>query len=54
MFSCGIVNMHGMIDLVIVDDHPVVRRGIKRILSCEDDISTLDEASNIDELLQLA
>jgi DNA-binding NarL/FixJ family response regulator len=40
-----------MIKILIADDHAVVRRGIKQILSEEKDIEVLGEASNSDEVL---
>jgi two-component system invasion response regulator UvrY len=41
-----------MIKILIVDDHPVVRRGIKQILSEEDDISVIDELCDCNNLLK--
>ena len=41
-----------MIKILIVDDHPVVRRGIKQILSEEDDISVVDELCDCNDLLK--
>jgi DNA-binding NarL/FixJ family response regulator len=41
-----------MIDIIIADDHPVVRHGIKQILVAESDISVVAEASNAQELLE--
>jgi len=41
-----------MIKILIADDHSVVRRGIKQILSEENDIQVLGEASNSDEILE--
>lgn len=40
-----------MIKILIADDHSVVRRGIKQILTDETDIQVTGEASNADELL---
>lgn len=40
-----------MIRVFVADDHEVVRRGIKDILSDEDDIELAGEASNADEVL---
>lgn len=40
-----------MINILIADDHSVVRRGIKQILSEEPDMQVLGEASNSDEIL---
>ncbi|HMQ78767.1 MAG TPA: response regulator transcription factor [Ignavibacteria bacterium] len=39
-----------MIKILIADDHSVVRRGIKQILSDETDMQVLGEASNSDEI----
>lgn len=41
-----------MISVLIVDDHPVVRRGLRQILSQEPDIQKFDEACNAREALQ--
>ncbi|GIW78606.1 MAG: DNA-binding response regulator [Gemmatales bacterium] len=42
-----------MIRILIADDHPVVRSGIKQILSDEEDLTVLGEAENDKEVLQL-
>ena len=41
-----------MIRVIIADDHPVVRHGVKRILEEEPDIQVVAEAGNGQELLQ--
>jgi len=41
-----------MIKVIITDDHPVVRQGIKQILSDYPEIEIVDEANNGEELLQ--
>jgi DNA-binding NarL/FixJ family response regulator len=41
-----------MIQVIIADDHPVLRRGIKNILEEEGDIEVVAEAGNGQELLQ--
>ena len=41
-----------MIRVIIADDHPVVRHGIKRILEDEADILVVGEAASAQELLQ--
>ncbi|MGH7811005.1 MAG: response regulator, partial [Candidatus Binatia bacterium] len=41
-----------MIRVMITDDHPVLRRGIKDILEEEADIEVVAEAGNGQELLQ--
>lgn len=40
-------------NILIVDDHPLVRKGILSILSFEKDINMVFEASNVDEALTL-
>ena len=40
-----------MIKVLIADDHPVVRQGLKQILSETPDISVEDEASSGQEVL---
>jgi two-component system, NarL family, invasion response regulator UvrY len=42
-----------MIRLVIADDHAVVRRGLKEIVSAERDMSVVGEATSTDDLLAL-
>jgi DNA-binding NarL/FixJ family response regulator len=42
-----------MINVVIADDHPIVRAGLKQIINEEADISVVGEASNGVELLNL-
>jgi two-component system invasion response regulator UvrY len=43
-----------MIRVLITDDHPVIRRGLKRILDAEPDMKEADEAQNTQEALDLA
>jgi two-component system invasion response regulator UvrY len=43
-----------MIRVLIADDHPIVREGLKQILSETDDILVVDEAANGQEVLSLA
>jgi two-component system invasion response regulator UvrY len=43
-----------MIRVLITDDHPVIRRGLKRILEAEPDMKGVDEAQNAQEALDLA
>ncbi|MBA4419267.1 MAG: DNA-binding response regulator [Syntrophus sp. (in: bacteria)] len=43
-----------MIKILIVDDHPIVRRGLKQILSDEPDMAIPGEAQNASEALNLA
>jgi len=42
-----------MIRILIADDHPIVRRGLKQILADERDFAVLGEAQNGQEVLQL-
>ena len=42
-----------MISIIIVDDHPIVRQGLKQILSEEPDMATFGEAQNSQEVLDL-
>lgn len=42
-----------MINILIADDHSVVRRGLKQILSDETDMKIMGEASNSDEIMKL-
>src|SRR5882672_12344782 len=39
--------------IVIADDHPIVRRGLKEILASESDMDLVGEATNGDEALEL-
>ncbi|HHO76698.1 MAG TPA: response regulator transcription factor [Deltaproteobacteria bacterium] len=43
-----------MIRVLIADDHPIVREGLKQILSETDDIIVVDEAANGQEVLKYA
>ncbi|HTK82644.1 MAG TPA: response regulator transcription factor [Bacteroidota bacterium] len=42
-----------MINILIVDDHAVVRQGLKKILSEEPDMVVLDEAESAEQLLEM-
>ena len=42
-----------MIKILIADDHPIVRQGLKQILSEEPDIEVVGEAQNSQEVLEL-
>ena len=42
-----------MIRVIIVDDHPVVRRGLKQILAAERDMQVVGEAENAQEAIRV-
>jgi DNA-binding NarL/FixJ family response regulator len=42
-----------MVNIIIVDDHPIVRQGLKQILSEEPDMAVFGEAQNSQEVLEL-
>jgi DNA-binding NarL/FixJ family response regulator len=42
-----------MIKILIADDHPIVRQGLKQILSEEPDLEVVGEAQNCQEVLEL-
>ncbi len=42
-----------MLKILIADDHPIVRQGLKQILSEEPDIGVVGEAQNSQEVLEL-
>jgi DNA-binding NarL/FixJ family response regulator len=42
-----------MVNIIIVDDHPIVRQGLKQILFEEPDMAVLGEAQNSQEVLEL-
>lgn len=42
-----------MIKVLIADDHPIVRQGLKQILSEESDMAVTGEADNSREVLEL-
>ncbi len=46
--------MSKKIGVLIADDHPLVREGVRKILSTSEDIEVLGEASNGEEVLKLA
>lgn len=41
----------GVIRVFLVDDHEVVRRGVRELLEAEDDLDVVGEASSVDEAL---
>jgi two-component system invasion response regulator UvrY len=42
-----------MIRVIIVDDHPVVRRGMKQIIAAEQDMQVVGEAENAGEAIRV-
>lgn len=46
--------MNKKINVLIADDHSMVRQGLKQILELEEDISVISQASNGDEAVRLA
>ena len=51
---CPSIRMHEEITVLLVDDHALVRRGFRRILHDEDQITVIGEASDGAEAVQLA
>ncbi|MCA9025290.1 MAG: response regulator transcription factor [Planctomycetaceae bacterium] len=43
----------GMIKILIVDDHPIVRQGIKMMIESEPDLAVCGEASGMSQAMQL-
>ena len=41
-----------MMRVIIVDDHPVVRRGLKQIIAAEQEMQVVGEAENAREALR--
>lgn len=39
--------------ILLVDDHPMMRRGMRQLLELEDDLAVVGEASNGEEALRL-
>src|SRR4051812_32616557 len=42
------------ITVLIVDDHPIMREGLRRLLELEDDINVIDEAGTGEQALEIA
>ena len=42
-----------MIHVVIIDDHPIVRAGMRSVLECTDDIKVMGEGGSADEAIAL-
>ena len=40
--------------ILIADDHPIVRQGLRQILAAESDMDLVGEAKNASEMLGLA
>src|SRR5579884_301800 len=49
--AVGIESRKPMIKILIADDHPIVRDGLRKLLSLEDDIEVVGEASDGREVL---
>ena len=45
--------MESRISVLIADDHPLFRQGIKQILELENDITVVAQAANGDEAVRL-
>ncbi len=45
--------MPNMIKVIIVEDHPIFRMGMKELINTEDDLTVVGEAENVDEALAL-
>ena len=39
--------------LIIVDDHPIVRRGLRQLIDAHSDLEVCGEASGVDEAFEL-
>ena len=39
--------------VMLIDDHPVVRTGIRRIIELEDDMEVVSEAGDVNEAIRL-
>jgi hypothetical protein len=53
LFDFWAVRKFIMIKILIADDHPVVRRGVKQIVSEQSDMQVLGEAQNVQAVFQL-
>ncbi|HLT12609.1 MAG TPA: response regulator, partial [Marinobacter sp.] len=40
--------------ILLIDDHPLLRQGIKQLIGMEDDMAVVGEASNAAEGIELA
>ncbi|RCL53372.1 MAG: response regulator, partial [Pseudomonas sp.] len=40
--------------ILLVDDHPMMRRGLRDLLDLEDDLETVGEAGNGEDAIRLA
>ncbi len=45
------VTLHGVISIFLVDDHEVVRRGVRELLEAEDDLEVVGEAATVEQAL---
>jgi len=49
----GIDTAVGQVEIVLADDHPLIRRGLRRVLDLEGDFSVVGEAGDVDSALAL-
>ncbi|MCX7680202.1 MAG: response regulator transcription factor [Spirochaetes bacterium] len=47
------MSQNNFISIIIADDHELIRHGIRRVLSCEQDMRVVGEASNAAELMDI-
>src|SRR5258706_4672209 len=52
--SAGLARGSGKMNIVIADDHPLVRQGLKQLLAAEPDMQVVGEAKNAGETIELA
>jgi two-component system invasion response regulator UvrY len=51
--SAGLARGRGTMNIVIADDHPLVRQGLKQLLAAEPDMVVVGEAKNAGETIEL-
>src|SRR5208337_2500338 len=42
-----------MVNIILVDDHPLVRQGLKKVIEKEPDLAVIQETGNAEEALRL-
>src|SRR5258706_7627176 len=52
--SAGLARGSGKMNIVIADDHPLVRQGLKQLLAAEPDMQVVGEAKNAGETIELS